>query len=129
MQPSPTALIARVRAELRRHEAPEPFVLGGLEIDYGRRRVTVKDNAVCLTPTEYELLRQFSLNAGPVVTFDTLLRRIWNGRNRTNSNIVHVIVKNLRRKLGDDAADPVWIFNEHSVDYRTPRTLTVTPPI
>ena len=54
---SPTELVARVRAALRRHEEPEPFVLGGLAIDYDRRRVNVGGVAVALTATEYELLR------------------------------------------------------------------------
>ena len=72
---SPTELVARVRAALRRHAEPEPFVLGQIAIDYAQRRVTVGGEAVDLTATEYELLRVLSLDAGRVVTFDTLLRR------------------------------------------------------
>ena len=49
---------------------------GNLAIDYGHRRVTVGDEAVDLTATEYELLRLLSLDAGRVVTFETLLRRV-----------------------------------------------------
>ena len=58
------------------HEAPEPFVLGELAIDYEQRRVTVGGKAVECTAIEYELLRVLSLDAGRVVTFDTLLRRV-----------------------------------------------------
>ena len=61
---SPTELVARVRAALRRREEPEPFVLGNLAIDYEHRRVTVGGRAVDLTATEYELLRLLSHNAG-----------------------------------------------------------------
>ena len=118
---SPTELVARVRAALRRHEAPEPLVLGELAIDYDRRRVTVAGNPVPLTATEYELLRVLSLDAGRVVTYDTLLRRVWQGRNHTASNPVRAFVRSLRRKLGDDAADPAWILNERGVGYRMPR--------
>ncbi|MDE0343605.1 MAG: response regulator [Deltaproteobacteria bacterium] len=117
---SPTELVARVRAALRRHEEPEPFVLGALAIDYGRRRVTVAADAVDLTPTEFELLRVLSLNAGRVVTYDTLLRRVWSGRGSADANLVRIFVRNLRRKLGDDAANPTWIFNERGVGYRMP---------
>ena len=60
---SPTELVARVRAALRRREEPEPFVAGALAIDYGRRRVTVGGAPVELTATEYELLRVLSLDA------------------------------------------------------------------
>ena len=115
---SPTELVARVRAALRRHEEPQPFVLGDLAIDYGRRRVTVGGEAVELTVTEFELLRVLSLNAGRVVTFDTLLRRVWNAHDGADANPVRIFVRNLRRKLGEDAGNPAWIFNERGVGYR-----------
>ena len=115
---SPSELVARVRNVLRRHSEPASFVLGELAIDYGRRRVTVGANAVDLTRTEYELLRALSLNAGRVVTHDTLLRRVWGKRSGANANLVRIFVKNLRYKLGDDAANPTWIFNERGVGYR-----------
>lgn len=51
---------------------PEPFVPGELAIDYDRRRVSVAGRAVELTPTEYELLRMLSLEAGRVVTCQAL---------------------------------------------------------
>ena len=73
---SPTELVAQVRAALRRSEEPEPFAVGEIAIDYGQRRVTIGRKAVELTTTEYELLRVLSLNAGRVVTFETLLRRV-----------------------------------------------------
>ena len=115
---SPTELVARVRAALRRHEEPGPFVLGELAIDYGRRRVTVAGNPAELTATEYELLRVLALDAGRVVTYDTLLRRIWSGRDSADANLVRIFVRTLRRKLGEDAANPTWIFNERGVGYR-----------
>ena len=115
---SPTELVARVRAALRRHEAPGLFVLGALAIDHARRRVTVGGEPVELTATEYALLRVLALDAGRVVTYDTLLRRVWNGRGSADANLVRIFVRSLRRKLGDDAAHPTWIFNERGVGYR-----------
>ena len=117
---SPTELVARVRAALGRHDDPEPFVLGDLAIDYGRRRVTVGGDAVALTATEYELLRVLSLHAGRVVAYDTLLERVWEGRDGANANRVRIFVRNLRRKLGDDAARPGYVVNERGVGYRMP---------
>ena len=116
---SATELVARVRAVLRRREAPEPFLLGALAIDYARRRVTVGGNAVDLTAKEYELLRVLSLDAGRVVTHDTLLRRVWN-KPDASVNLVRIFVRNLRRKLGDDAASPAWILSQRGVGYRMP---------
>ena len=118
---SATELVARVRAALRRREEPEPFVVGELAIDYGRRRVTLGEEAVELTATEYELLRVLSLDAGRVVDFETLLRRVWAGREKADANLVRIFVRNLRRKLGDSAASPAYIFNERGVGYRLAR--------
>ena len=115
---SPTELVARVRAALRRREAPEPFAVGDLAVDYERRRVTVAGEAVELTATEYELVRLLSLDAGRVVTFETLLRRVWPKREQADANLVRNFVKNLRRKLGDSAASPAYLFNERGVGYR-----------
>ena len=115
---SATELVARVRAALRRHDEPEPFVFGELTIDYGRRRVTAGGSPAELTATEYELLRVLSLDAGRVVTFETLLRRVWAKRKNADANLVRIFVRNLRRKLGDSAASPVYLFNERGVGYR-----------
>ena len=115
---SATELVARVGAALRRHRDPEPFVLGELAIHYERREVTVSGEAVELTATEFELLRMLSVNAGRVVHFDTLLRRIWADRDSADANVVRMFVRNLRRKLGDSADAPVWIFNQRGVGYR-----------
>ena len=115
---SQTELVARVRAALRRHEAPEPFVLGALTIDFDRRRVTMGGEPVALTATEYELLRVLALDAGRVMTYDTLLRRVWSSRSSADTNLVRIFVRNLRQKLGDDASGPTLIFNERGVGYR-----------
>ena len=93
---SPTELVARVGAALRRREEPEPFVVGKLAIDYAHRRVTVGGEAVDLTATEYELLRVLSVDAGRVVTFETLLRRVWGKPESTATNLVRNFVRNLR---------------------------------
>ncbi len=117
---SPTELTARVRAALRKRERPAPFVLGDLAVDYESRRVTVAGRAADLTATEYALLRVLSLNAGRVVPYDMLLRQVWAGREHAGPNLVRIFVRNLRRKLGEDAQHPAWIFNERGVGYRMP---------
>ena len=119
---SPTELTARVQATLRRRdEPPEPFRLGDLAIHYEERRVTVVGRPVQLTATEYELLRLLSVNAGQVITYASLLRRVWGRRESDDLRPMRAIVKNLRRKLGDDAANPAYIFNERQVGYRMPQ--------
>ena len=118
---SDAELTARVRAALRRRAGAEPFVLGDLFIDYEQRRVTVAGRAVHLTPHEYELLRILSVNAGRIVTFESLLRQMWTNGEVGDNEPVRGVVKRLRRKLGEDAARPTWILNERGVGYRMPR--------
>ena len=118
---SPTELTARIRAALRKRAEPEPFVLNDLAIHYEQRHVSVAGRAVHLTATEYELLRVLSLNAGRVSTYDALLRQVWGGRHDGDTELVRTFVKNLRRKLGDDAANPAYIVNERRVGYRMVR--------
>ena len=118
---SPTELVARVGAALRIRAGAEPFILAALAIDYERRRVTVDGRVVPLTATEYELLRILSVNAGQVVTSDSLLRQVWGARSPGDTEPVRAFVKKLRAKLGDDAASPTYIFNERGVGYRMPK--------
>ena len=115
---SATELNARVGAALRARAGGEPFVLGALAIDYERRRVTVDGRAVTLTATEYEILRILSVNAGRVVTSESLLRQAWTSREANDTGRVRAFVKQIRAKLGDDATNPAYIFNERGVGYR-----------
>ena len=118
---SPTELVARVRAALRRRAEPEAFVLGDLTIDYDRRRVSVAGREVRLTATEYELLHVLALNAGRVSTYDSLLRQVWHARDGGDSRLVRAFVKQLRKKLGDDVGNPAYIANERGIGYRMPQ--------
>ena len=123
---SPTELVARVRGALRRRlaapraEPSEPFVLGDMVIDYADRRVSVAGSAVHLTPTEYEVLFELSVNAGRVLTFDALLDRVWGLGHSGGRAGVRTYVKRLRRKLGEDADSPKYIFAKPRVGYRMP---------
>ena len=119
---SPSELTARVRAALRRVAGPQPFVQGELTIRYDQRRVAVAGRPVHLTPTEYELLRVLSVNVGRVLTHESLLRQAWRGGDRRSPDpkLVRAVVKRLRRKLGDDAANPAYIRNERGIGYLMP---------
>ena len=118
---SATELTARVRAALRRRTELEPFVLGDLAIQYEQRRVTVAAQPVELTATEYELLHILSVNAGRVVSYDALIRQLWDEPDSGDQDRVRTFVKQLRRKLGDDPALPVYIQNVRAVGYRMAR--------
>jgi two-component system, OmpR family, KDP operon response regulator KdpE len=115
-------LVARIRAVLRRQvdvSAGEPVVRArDLEIDLARRSVTVAGRAVRLTPTEYELLRYLALHAGKPVTHTTLLRQVWGEYAVGDKYNTRYVVAQIRKKLGDDPANPRYIVNEPGVGYR-----------
>ena len=116
---SPTELVARIRAALRRQAGPgEPYRAVDLAIDYEERRVTLAGRPIRLTATEYDLLAVLSANRGRVSTYDQLLRRVWRSRKSSDARLVRAFVKKLRRKLGDDASRPTYIFTESRVGYR-----------
>jgi two-component system, OmpR family, KDP operon response regulator KdpE len=115
-------LVARIRAVLRRQAdvtTGEPVVrTGDLEIDLARRHVSVHGETVRLTPTEYELLRYLALHAGKPVSHTTLLRQVWGEYAVGDKYNTRYVVAQLRRKLGDDPANPKYIVNEPGVGYR-----------
>ena len=115
---SATELTARIRAALRKRVEPKPFMLDDLTIHYEQRRVTVAGRPVQLTATEYNLLRILSVNAGLVLTYNSLIHQLWSHPNYGDPDRVRTFVKQLRRKLGDAPARPRYIFNEHGVGYR-----------
>src|SRR5690349_7225700 len=115
-------LVARIRAVLRRQAdllSGEPVVRSGdLEIDLARRAVTVAGRPVKLTPTEYELLRFLALHAGKPVTHATLLRQVWGEYAVGDKYNTRYVVGQIRKKLGDDPANPRYVVNEPGVGYR-----------
>ena len=124
---SATELTARIRSILRRGAAPvrtepaEPCVLGELTIDYADRRVMVGERRVRLTTLEYRLLAELSIHLGRVVTYEELLERVWGGKTPADRRPLRSTVKSVRRKLGDDAKTPSYLFNETGVGYRLGR--------
>ena len=117
---SPTELAARIRAALRKRAASEPYVLGDLTIDCAERRVTLGGRPLPLIATEYRLLAELSANAGRLLTYEHLLERVWGEKSSGDVRPMRTIVNKLRRKLGDDADNPTYIFTEPRVGYRMP---------
>ena len=121
---SPTELAARIRAALRKRaasEPSEPYVLGDLTIDYAERRVTLAGRPLSLIAMEYRLLTELSANAGRLLTYEHLLERVWGEKSSGDVRPMRTIVSKLRRKLGDDADNPAYIFTEPRVGYRMPK--------
>ena len=73
--------------------------------------MAVSGRPVRLSATEYKLLSELSTNAGRVLTRDQILQRVWGPHYSGDSQLLRAVVKNIRRKLGDDAREPQYIFN------------------
>ena len=127
---SQTELAARIRAALRRRETSEPeepYVLGELTIDFAARRATLAGQPVELVGLEYRLLVELAANAGRVLTYQNILERVWEERISRDVRPIRTIIAKLRRKLGDDAEHPTYIFTEPRVGYRMPRSREAKP--
>ena len=126
---SPTELVARIRSALRgRGLPPEPFVLGNLSINYHERRVRLAGRHVETTATEFHLLRELAVNAGRVMTYDILLRKVWKRAGSDDIRLIRAVIKNLRRKLGDDAKKPTYISTVRGVGYRIAKPADLQEP-
>jgi DNA-binding response OmpR family regulator len=114
--------MARLRSVLRRAEGSvasqeEPLVLDGLRIDFNTHQVTLHGEPIPMTATEYRLLELLARNVGRVVTYQTLLNRVW-GRYAVDSNdYLKVYIHRLRQKLGEDPAHPHFIHTVRGQGY------------
>ena len=114
-------LMARIRVALRRstQTSTEPvFTSGELEVNLSRRLVTVKDQEISLTPTEYDLLRVLIQHPGRVLTHRQLLQKVWGNAYETEAHLLRVNMSNLRRKIEPDPTRPHYIITEPGVGYR-----------
>ena len=115
-------LMARVRSTLRRRSVEQDdadlYECDGLAVDLERRRVTVNDEEVKLTPKEYDILTMLVKHAGRVVTHQFLLREIWGPTYTGETHYLRVYVGQLRQKIEKDPAQPHYILTEPGVGYR-----------
>lgn len=114
-------LLARLRSLLRDH-AKESSVsqvrIGELHIDRQGHVATLGGRDLHLTQREFDLLWLLASHAGRLVGQEMILRQIWGPAHLEDSQYLRVYVRQLRAKLGDDAANPRWIFTEPRVGYR-----------
>ena len=80
--------------------------------------MSLDGNPVQLTDIEYRTLAELASNAGRVLTYEHLLRRVWRLEGDADVRPMRTAVSSLRRKLGDDAENPTYVFTELRVGYR-----------
>lgn len=126
---SPSELVARIRAMLRRPRSgssEEPgeeadLAFGDLVIAPDRREVRVRGEGVDLTAMEFDLLLALARRPGFVFSRSRLLERLWGGDYFGSDHVVDVHVGNLRKKVEDDPSEPRFIQTVRGVGYRFSR--------
>ena len=133
---NPRELLARMKAVLRRMDAPdnggtagsgnigsatgrpERMVLGPLALEPEGFRVWMEGEEVLLTPIEFCILRELVQAAGRVLSRDTLLDRVRGRDFEAFDRSIDVHVSHLRQKLGDDPNKPLFIKTVRGVGYQ-----------
>ncbi|MDH4136304.1 MAG: response regulator transcription factor [Anaerolineae bacterium] len=119
---SPRELVARVRAVLRRakgHGPPPGIVhVGELAVDLTKRSVTVGEQPVSLTPTEFDLLSVMARNPGRPFTRAQLMDLVYDVAYAGYDRAIDSHIKNLRRKIEPDPRQPRYILTVYGVGYK-----------
>jgi DNA-binding response OmpR family regulator len=99
---------------------PEPtpaLVVGGLVVDPDARTITVDGTAVETTRTEFDILAALAARPRSALTRAQIIEHVWGGEWFGDDHVVDVHVGHLRRKLGDDAAEPRFVRTVRGVGY------------
>ena len=117
-------LLSRIEAVLRRAETPphlprtEIVVDENLRIDFSRNEVYAHGRQVQLTPTEYRLLYHLASNPGRLMTYETLLAKVWGWEYTEEQHYVRLYVSYLRQKIELDPSHPRYILTEKGLGYK-----------
>ena len=115
-------LIARIRALLRRTaravQAPAQHTIGELEVDEASRSATLAGRDLGLSRKEFDLLAELVRNAGSVVSREDLMAAVWDENWFGSTKTLDVHIGWLRKKLGDDAAEPSYLRTVRGVGFR-----------
>lgn len=115
--------VARVRSAVRRAQAPErsedaSITVGEIEIFPARRIVRRGGNPVRLTPKEFDILLCLMKQAGRAVTHGKLLSSVWGAEYRKEVDYLRTFVRQLRKKIENDPANPRYLLTDPCVGYR-----------
>ena len=115
-------LFARIRVALRRYKPQDlktsDFNLGGLTVNFEKRKVFVNEREIHLTPIEYKMLVLLIQNQGKVLTHRFIQQEIWGSPTTDDYQSLRVFMSNIRRKIEEDTSNPKFIKTEVGVGYR-----------
>ena len=124
---NPLELMARVKSQLRRYtklgnipvqEEMAVYRVGGLAINDDLKEVTVDDEAVKLTPIEYNILLLLVKNAGKVFSIDQIYEQIWNEEAIGADNTVAVHIRHIREKIEINPKEPRYLKVVWGIGYK-----------
>jgi len=119
---SPRELVARVRAVLRRAQGDlqtaELIRVGPLAIDLNGHRVLLNEEPLKLTRIEFELLTTLAQHPGQTFSRAQLIDRLHGNTDGGYDRSIDAHIKNLRRKLAEDPADPQYILTVYGIGYQ-----------
>lgn len=119
-------LAARLRAAVRRSRTAQssqspnaPVIrIGDLELSIEKRQLLKAGQAIRLTPKEFDLLQYLMSHAGIPMPHARLLQAVWGPEYGGEVEYLRTFVRQLRKKIGDDAAEPLYIRTEPYIGYR-----------
>ena len=116
-------LVARIRTAVRRIQAPvraetAPIEIGEFRLDPVKRTVAKRGIALHLTRKEFDILHCLMSRVGRVVTNSKLLTAVWGANCSEEIQYIRVYVNQLRKKIEDDPANPVYLLTDIYVGYR-----------
>ena len=116
-------LTARLRSVIRRRQTPVGekeviTVVADISLDSTRHVLEKRGEQVHLAPKEFETLRCLMEHAGRPVRHENLLRSIWGPEYGNEREYLRVVINQLRKKIEDDPANPVYILTESHIGYR-----------
>jgi two-component system response regulator MtrA len=116
----PKELVARIRARVRRIEAPgaDALAIGPLSIDVAGHAVTRDGVPINLTPLEFDLLVCLARKPWQVFTREVLLEQVWGYRHAADTRLVNVHVQRLRSKVETDPENPEIVLTVRGVGYK-----------
>jgi two-component system, OmpR family, KDP operon response regulator KdpE len=124
--------IARIRSAVRRAHTPErpedaPVVIGEIKVQPSRRVVSKGGQPIHLTRKEYDILYYLMTHAGRAVTYGKLLTSVWGAEYRQEVDYLRTFVRQLRKKIEDDPANPKYLLTDAYVGYRFAEYLSDGP--